>query len=141
MNFLQVFSALSASKDKLSRSSNKNVSLWLNIEAYEYLHDDPCLPVDTSGSGLGQMLDRITKPKVDNVLTHLGVFGEKVTAFAWDPCFTCKTNNISTSLSNQVKGDMNRPIIASCSFHSAFNRSVVVIGYNLLAETQAFKVR
>jgi hypothetical protein len=63
-----------------------------------------------------------------------------VVAFAWDPGFTCSTKQHTSPIKTQINADAGRPIIAHCSFHSSANRSVVVIGYNLLRETQGFTV-
>ena len=136
---LQVFSELANTTDVL-RKIIPNFQLWLNIEAYDVLHDDPCLPIDRAGSGLSQMLNRVTKSRLDRVLTHTGTTVQKVVSSAWDPSFTCTTMNHSSALTNQIVADTKRPIIAHCGFHSRFNRSVVVIGYDLEQETQGFMV-
>ena len=135
----QMFAALGSARDDLVKTGNK-VDLWLFVDAFEYQRDDPCLPVDRSGSGLSEMLDRVTKSRIDWALTAASSNVQKVASFAWDPCFTCKTATYVTPLALQIKNDMNRPIIARCSFHSSANRSVVVIGYNLEGETQGFTV-
>ena len=87
-----MFSALADAKDALHKSSNVTSQLWLNIEAYDHLHTDPCLPIDLDGSGLDRMLNRVTKSRVDHVLTHTGTTVQKVVSMAWDPSFTCTTD-------------------------------------------------
>lgn len=104
------------------------------------LYDDPCLPVDREGSGISRMLNRVTKTRIDRVLTHTGSAVQKIISSAWDPSFTCTTRSHSTPLTNQIAEDATRPIIAKCGFHSVSNKSVVIIGYNLAQETQAFTV-
>lgn len=136
---LKVFDALSAKRDDLHKAGY-NADLWLNIEAFDALHDDPCLPVDTSSSGMGQLVNSVTKSRVDRVLTHAGSAVQKVVAFAWDPSLTCNTRQHTSPVKNQIHADSSRPIISQCFFHSSSNRSVVVIGYNLLQETQGFTV-
>jgi hypothetical protein len=118
----------------------ENIELWLNIEAFDDLHDNPCLPVDSKGSGMDRMVDSVSKSRLDKILTHAGTSAQKIVASAWDPSFTCRTQSHGTPLINQINADEGRPIIAHCSFHSSFNRSVVVIGFNLAAETQGFTV-
>ena len=135
-----MFSALGSARDALVKAGNK-VDLWLSIDAFEYSRNEPCLPVDKAGSGLAQMLDRVTKSRVDWALTAASWNVQKVASLAWDPCFTCKTATYTSPLALQIKNDMSRPIIARCSFHSEANQSVVVIGYNLEGETQGFTVR
>ncbi|XP_052809288.1 uncharacterized protein LOC128237744 [Mya arenaria] len=137
----EVFDALAKERDDISKTSNSSFVLWLNIEAYDELHsDDLCLPVDRAGSGVGRMLNKITKPRVDHVLTHAGTAVQKIVSLAWDPSFTCTTKDHPYPLRSQIVSDMGRPIISRCFFHSSFNRSVVVIGYNLEGETQGFTV-
>jgi len=69
-----------------------------------------------------------------------GAVVQKISAFAWDPDFICSTNQSQNTLTDEITSDGARPIISKCSFHSSANRSVVVIGYNLLGETQGFTV-
>ncbi|XP_045206607.2 uncharacterized protein LOC123558822 [Mercenaria mercenaria] len=135
----EVFETLAAKRDDLKKSGY-NVDLWLNIEAFDALHDDPCLQVDTTGSAMDRLVNSVTKSRIDRVLTHAGSSVQKVVAFAWDPSFTCKTKAHHTPLRNLIVADSERPIIAHCSFHSSFNRSVVVMGYNLMRETQGFTI-
>lgn len=131
--------SLSDARNKMVAAGNP-IDVWLNIEAYDAVHDDPCLPVDTAGSGLDRMLNRVTKSRIDRILTHAGASTQKIVSQAWDPSFTCRTKNQTTPLRNQIEADKSRPIISHCSFHSSSNRSVVVIGYNLDGETQGFTV-
>ena len=35
-----------------------DVEYWLNVEAFEFLRDDPCLPLDPIASGMGELLNR-----------------------------------------------------------------------------------
>ena len=134
-----MFEALGTARDNLEKAGT-NTDLWLTIDAFEYLHDDPCLPVDRAGSGLPEMLNRVTKSRIDWALTAASWNVQKVASLAFDPGFTCRTNKHPSPLVFQIKQDKTRPIIAKCFFHSNFNRSVVVIGYNLEAETQGFTV-
>ncbi|XP_067674394.1 uncharacterized protein [Haliotis asinina] len=113
---------------------------WLNIEAFEYLRYDPCLPVDPMASGMGELLQRTTKSRIDRALTVAGATPKKIISFAWDSDFTCTTQEYKYSLEEEIRQDSSRPIIANCSFHSKANLSVVVIGYNLEGETQGFVV-
>ena len=34
------------------------VEYWLNVDAIEFLRDDPCLPLDPIASGMGELLNR-----------------------------------------------------------------------------------
>lgn len=58
----QVFFALERSRESLTQQGVK-FDLWLNVEAFEYLRDDPCLPVDISASGMGELLNRASKSR------------------------------------------------------------------------------
>ncbi|XP_045196918.2 uncharacterized protein LOC123551787 [Mercenaria mercenaria] len=135
----EIFETLATKRDTLKKTGH-NVDLWLNIEAFDALHDDPCLQVDTTGSAMDRLVNSVSKARIDRVLTHAGSSVQKAIAFAWDPGFTCRTKARPTSLRNQIDTDAGRPIISHCSFHSSFNRSVVVIGYNLMGETQGFTI-
>ncbi|KAJ8315525.1 hypothetical protein KUTeg_007675, partial [Tegillarca granosa] len=59
-NYYWLFKAIGSSRDMLV-SNDKKVDFWLTIEAFEYLHDDPCLPVDPAGSGNDQLLAKTVK--------------------------------------------------------------------------------
>lgn len=135
----QLFRAFRDSRDRLV-SSGIDFEYWLNVEAFEYLRDDPCLPVDPAGSGMAELLDRTTKARMDKALTVAGAQPQKIISFAWDSDFTCKTKGSSQSLVQDILQDGNRPILADCRWHSPQNMSIVVIGYNLLGLTQSFEV-
>ena len=51
------------SHDSLVGQHNVSFEFWLNVEAFEYLRDDPCLPVDPAASGMGEILNRATKAR------------------------------------------------------------------------------
>ena len=141
LNNFQMFEALGESRDSLVKAGTE-VDLWLSVEAFQYQRSgvDLCLPVDRAGSGMSQLLERVTKSRIDWALTAASWNVQRVAGLAWDPCFTCRTEQHASPLAYQIKNDMNRPIIAKCFFHSSSNRSVVVIGYNLEGETQGFTV-
>ena len=111
------------------------------MEAFEFVRDDPCLPVDPAGSGMAELLDRTTKSRIDWALTAAGSRPQKIITFAWDSDYICTTKKYHGTLAGEIRRDNNRPIISECRWHNANNMSVVVLGYNLLAETQAFEVR
>ena len=85
-------------------------------------------------------MNRASKSRVDNSLTAAGAAVQKVMAFAYDPEFTCTTKSDKSPLFEEIIRDFGKPIISNCSFHSSFNRSVVLIGYNFDGLTQAFTV-
>ncbi|OWF50948.1 uncharacterized protein LOC110449847 [Mizuhopecten yessoensis] len=133
----QLMESLFIAREGLQKNGS-SFDMWLNIEAFEFLQDNPCLP--TSGTGISITMDRVTKGRLDMALSAGAVFVQKVSVSAWNPDFTCIPKNSSSTLAQQVYNDAGRPIIANCSFHSQYNRSVVVIGFNLLGETQGFTV-
>jgi hypothetical protein len=59
---------------------------------------------------------------------------QKVISFAWDSDYTCTTRQYGSSLVAQINADVknNIPILVNCSFHSAANTSIVVIGHGLM---------
>ncbi|XP_050391148.1 uncharacterized protein LOC126810221 [Patella vulgata] len=120
--------------------SGNRFEFWLNVEAFEYLRDDPCLPVDIQGSGMAELLDRTSKTRIDRALTVAGAFTQKIISFAWDSDYTCVSNNYTESLAATIRQNIEQPIVSNCSFHSANNQSVVIIGYNLAGLMQTFEV-
>nr|KAG5710941.1 hypothetical protein BaRGS_013675 [Batillaria attramentaria] len=128
---VQLFAALEKSRDDFVGANSDQLELWLNVEAFEYLRDDPCLPVDPASSGMGEILNRASKNRVDKALTAASVRVQKVISFAWDSDYTCTTNQYRWSLAQEIRADLDKEIIASCSFHSPANKSIVLIGYNV----------
>ena len=71
MIFIQVFEAFRQKRDDIC--ANKTMfDLWLNVEAFEYLRNDPCLPVDPAGSGMAELLNRADKSRVDWAIANAG---------------------------------------------------------------------
>lgn len=133
----ELFGAFEEAHDDLERTDLYKFDFWLNVEAFEYLRDDPCLPVDPASSGMGELLNRASKSRVDRALTVAGGKVQKVISFAWDSDFTCTTRQYNSSLAAQIRADASRPILVNCSFHSPANRSIVVIGHGLLGAQPA----
>ncbi|ESO89240.1 hypothetical protein LOTGIDRAFT_154331 [Lottia gigantea] len=136
----EVFRAFSEVRDRMVHKSGFKFQFWLNVEAFEYIRDDPCLPVDVPGSGMAELLDRTSKERIDRSLTVAGAFTQKIISFAWDSDYVCVSKKYNESLASTIRRDYGRPIISNCSFHSASNMSVVVIGYNLAGLMQKFQV-
>nr|KAI8727386.1 CAunnamed protein product [Biomphalaria glabrata] len=136
----EIFAAFQKAQQGLANTGVK-FDFWLNAEAFEYLRDDPCLPVDVMASGMGELLDRTSKERLDTALSVAGAKVQKIISFAWDSDYICKTRQIKTNLNEEIMQDLQRPIIANCSFNSYQNLSVVILGFNLDAETQAFTVQ
>lgn len=79
--------------------------------------------------------------RIDHALTVASARVQKVISFAWDSDYTCTTQQYKSSLAADIRATFGQPIIANCSFHSPANKSIVVIGYNLLGIQQAYQVR
>ena len=139
ISYPQLFRSFRESRDKIVSGGIK-FEYWLNVEAFEYLRDNPCLPVDTAGSGMSELLDRTSKIRIDKAINVAGAQPEKIISFAWDSDFTCTSKENSWSLAQDILQDGNRPIIADCGWNSPQDKTAVVIGYNLLGLTQAFTV-
>lgn len=89
---------------------------------------------------MDRKVERVFKSRLDQALTHVGSLVSKVTAFAWDPLYTCTTKGFA-SLAEQIVRDHQRPIISECRFHSQQNQSIVLIGFNIDGPiTQPFQV-
>lgn len=85
--------------------------LWLNVEAFEYLRDDPCLPVDTVGNGMAELLDRSNKQRIDWALQSESAYVSGIISFAWNSDYTCVTSKYDTPIYREILNDGNRPII------------------------------
>ncbi|XP_013395100.1 uncharacterized protein LOC106162369 [Lingula anatina] len=122
-----------------ARANNQiQTELWLVIQAFDDLGGDCTVDVDFTGSGIPAKVSPVDKSRVDWAIAAGGVSVQKIAAIAWDSLFTC--TNQGSSLAQQISDDNERPILSYCNFHSNWNQSVVVIGFNLLAETQGFQL-
>lgn len=101
--------------------------MWLGVEAFDDLNDDPCIPLSNEIS----VMDTVSKRRIDFALAQGAAKVHKAMAFSWDPDFTCTTHKYNMTLSAEVVQDARRPIIFDCRFHSPQNRSVVTIGVHL----------
>jgi hypothetical protein len=68
-----LFQAFSDAQLELA-SEGIEVELWVNLEAFEYLRDSPCLPLDTFGNGMAELLDRTWKSRIDWGITFNGYY-------------------------------------------------------------------
>lgn len=109
------------------------VSLWLNVEAFEYLRDYPCLPVDRDGSGMAELLDRTSKQRIDRAFTVQAAFVSGVISFAWDSDYLCvpEGSGYTAPLSYEIMEDGSRPV-ASLIYQDTSNSSrLIIVGLNL----------
>lgn len=82
--------------------------------------------------GDGEAASRIDKGHIDRALTHAGSLVKKVTAYAWDPFFTCTTSQDKTALADQIGKEMNKSIDGECSFLDPPNNlTIAMTGFNL----------
>ncbi|XP_062601757.1 uncharacterized protein LOC134263430 [Saccostrea cucullata] len=125
----ELFQALGNKTTELKKQHN-TLELWLGLEAFDDLNDDPCIPL-TSYSKTSVM-DTVNKKRLDFALSQGAAKVQKVIAFSWDPDFTCTTKRHNVTLSDSIIQDAKRPIIFECRFHSPQNASVVVIGINIM---------
>jgi hypothetical protein len=102
--------------------------LWLGVEAFDDLNEDPCIPLMSNKISA---MDAVNKKRLDLALAQGAAMVQKAMAFSWDPDFTCTTHKHNRNLSEEIVQDAKRPIIFDCRFHSQQNRSVVTIGVNL----------
>ena len=110
------------------------------------LQDAPCLPVDTGGNGMAELLDRTTKARIDWGLTAAGSRPTKIISFAWDADYLCTDGGYTSSLheeilvshkkmsSSQHQADYDRPIV------SYFDGSTNVLGFNIASTGTVFNV-
>lgn len=132
----QLFRALGNETSFLNQNSSSKFELWLGIDAFDDLDDDPCV----SAGKIGGAMNTVSKKRIDLALAHGGFTVHKVVGFSWDPFFTCTTKRSNTTLFDAILNDYGRPMMLDCRFHSSANRSVVILGINLLALQQGFTV-
>lgn len=137
---LQLFQLLAEKQTEVQNQTGHSFQFWLNVESFEYLRNDPCLPIDTKGSGMAELIDRSTKSRIDWAISVAGSRVNKIITVAWDSDWTCTTVNNPKSLTQEVENDLLRPIISECRWHSKGNMSIVIIGFNLLGLTQKLHV-
>lgn len=126
-NTFQLFQKLGSKAAEL-RKQYSSLELWLGLEAFDDLNNDPCLPL----RGMATVRDTVNKQRLDFALAQGAAGVRKVVAFSWDPDFTCTTHKHNITLSEQIVQDAKRSIIFECRFHSSQNRSVVAIGINVM---------
>ena len=57
---------------------------------------------------------------------------EKVTAYAWDPYFTCNTTKDKTPLVDNIRNEMNKSLASECRFLDPPNNlTIEMTGFNL----------
>lgn len=123
----ELFKGFEAAVEELKEEGVSTV-LWLNLEAFEYLRDYPCLPVDPVGNGMAELLDRTTKSRLDWGLTVAGSRPTKMISFAWDGDYLCTDGGYEKPLTDEIKDDWDRPIV------SYFDRRTGDLrGFNLAA--------
>lgn len=82
--FAACYAEIVALKDKAPK-------FWLNVEAFEYTRADVCLPVDTAGNGMAEILDRSSKQRIDWAIQSQSANVSGIISFAWDSDYTCTT--------------------------------------------------
>jgi cysteine-rich repeat protein len=115
---------------ELQSQENITVTLWINIEAFEYTSHDPCSYTS---------LDRTDKSRLDWALTMAGAFPTRLISFMWDPFYTCLDGGYSQSLHAEIESDHDRPIAANAFFfNSGGDDGIIVRGFNLTAAGTVF---
>ena len=126
-------------KSQHIRWNDSKWDLWLGLDTFENLADDPCLTLST-GSVPANAINRPTLDRIQRGLEAGSSFVQKVAAFSWDS-FTCKTNSSNKTIAEEIRANSKTLLMTKCFMHSASNRSVVIIGYNLAGQlTQKFQV-
>lgn len=75
---------------------------------------------------------RVDKSHLDKALTHVGSMVQKVTAYAWDPLFTCTTSGDKKSLAQQITANSNQSVAGECSFvDPPGNLTIAMTGFNI----------
>ncbi|XP_061177177.1 uncharacterized protein LOC133185900 [Saccostrea echinata] len=125
----ELFQALGNKTAELKKR-HKTLELWLGVEAFDDLNDDPCIPLTSYSKN--SVMDNVNKRRLDFALSQGAAKVQKVIAFSWDPDFTCTTKRHNVTLSDGIIQDAKRPVIFECRFHSPQNASVVMIGINIM---------
>eukprot|EP01105_Mastigella_eilhardi_P021192 TRINITY_DN5108_c0_g1_i1.p1 TRINITY_DN5108_c0_g1~~TRINITY_DN5108_c0_g1_i1.p1 ORF type:complete len:575 (+),score=149.30 TRINITY_DN5108_c0_g1_i1:73-1725(+) len=129
-----LFKAFEEAVVELNSQEDVKTELWLNLEAFEYLRDQPCLPVDTTGNGMSELIDRTSKQRIDWGLAVAGARPTKMISFAWDADYLCTDGGYKLSLSDEIKQDWDRPII------SLWDGAKTVLGFNIATAGITFNI-
>ena len=136
-----MFATLGNTSQYLKSKDNNTFEFWLGIEAFENLKDQLCFSSSNVHSdAVKATVDRTSKSRIDQALTHSAAFVQGVMAFSWDPDFTCTTKSHKRALSEEIETDAGRPIVVDCFLLSPSNKSVAVLGFNLAGQTQKYHV-
>ena len=121
------------------RWNDSKWDLWLGLDTFEHLADDSCLPSSPERIR-ANVMNRPTLDRIQRGLEAGSAFVQKVAAFYWDS-FTCKTASSNKTFAEEIRANFETLLMTKCFMHSAENRSVVIIGYNLDSQlTQKFQV-
>lgn len=83
--------------------------------------------------GMDRKVQRVHKSRLDKAIESVGAQVNLLTAFAWDPLFTCKEGQ-KQSLYEEILYSTNKsPLISKCNFAkvSERNTTIEVLGYYL----------
>ncbi|GGP05171.1 hypothetical protein LDL08_05730 [Nonomuraea glycinis] len=107
-----------------ARHVEPGVELWVNVEVFE--------PTQAAGecgrANPFPLRGRATKSRVDEQVAAVGGNATKIIAYGWDPFLTCRSDDATPSLSDDLAADWRQPIIADARWTGA---GITVEGYRL----------
>eukprot|EP01105_Mastigella_eilhardi_P004392 TRINITY_DN1584_c0_g1_i1.p2 TRINITY_DN1584_c0_g1~~TRINITY_DN1584_c0_g1_i1.p2 ORF type:complete len:372 (+),score=97.84 TRINITY_DN1584_c0_g1_i1:284-1399(+) len=138
----QMYQTFAAAVEELSTDEGVKVELWLNFEAFEYLRDTPCLPVDRMGNGMAEILQRTSKSRADWSLTEQGAYVSHVISFAWDADYLCVPagTDYTMSLADEIYADFDRPIASDASWDAA-GSTLTLHGFNIASSSVQLRLQ
>ncbi|MET8001729.1 DUF4434 domain-containing protein [Nonomuraea glycinis] len=107
-----------------ARHVEPGVELWVNVEVFE--------PTQVAGecgrANPFPLRGRATKSRVDEQVAAVGGNATKIIAYGWDPFLTCRSDDATPSLSDDLAAGWRQPIIADARWTGA---GITVEGYRL----------
>lgn len=119
---------------------DKAPALWLNVEAFEYLRNDPCKPLDKMGNAMGELLNRSFKKRIDRSIATQSGYVSSIVSFAWDSDFVCLTKEYNLTIAQDIRDDWERPIVNQAEFDNGQCGVLLVRGFNIVQSSTKFKV-
>jgi len=125
----ELFAAVRDAVTELENEESVSVTLWANIEAFEFTTTAPC--------GYSWATDRTDKQRVDRALTMAGAYPTRTISFMWDAFYTCLDGGYSQSLHQEILDDFVRPVTAQAFF---YDNGIIVRGFHLAAPGTTFNL-
>lgn len=100
--------------------------MWFGINVFDDLDDDLCVFVGK----VGEVMDIVSKKRIDFVFVYGGFMVYKVVGFFWDLFFMCMIKWFKIILFDVILNDNGCLMMLDCCFYFLVNWFVVIFGIN-----------